>query len=328
MRAIVITGIHGKTPSIEAYERMPGWHVIVVGDRKSIPIASSQTLTYLSMDDQRDLGFSYTALCPENHYSRKNIGYLYALQQGAESMYDTDDDNVPLPEWKEPEHAEVMAGESATGFANVYRYFGDTFCWPRGFPLDALHGEEMNVAVPDAPLEVGVWQSLADSDPDVDAIFRMVFPGRVSFERKTPLVLRAGTYSPFNSQATFWKRAAAPLLYLPSTVSFRFTDILRGYIAQRLLWEQGIHVGFTSPLVRQDRNAHDLMSDFESEVPCQLQVRPLALTLQGMALGSDAFANVRSVYAALSEAKIVEKGEVAACAAWLSDAEAILGPRS
>lgn len=310
------------------YERMPGWHVIVVGDAKSVPIESSPGLTYLSLDDQRGLGFAYTALCPEKHYSRKNIGYLYALREGAEAIYDTDDDNLPLAEWKEPEHEDVLSCSSESGFANVYRHFGDTFCWPRGFPLDGLHDDSMRVTPSDGPIDVGVWQSLADEDPDVDAIFRMVFPGPVSFRKEKPLALAAGTYCPFNSQATFWRRDAAPFLYLPSTVSFRFTDILRGYVAQRLLWEQGRRVGFASPLVRQDRNAHDLMSDFESEVPCQLQVRPLARMLQGMVLGPDMFANMRSAYASLLEAGIVQRGEIAACEAWLSDAESILRARA
>lgn len=41
------------------------------------------------------------ALClvrklPYKSYTRKMIGYLYAISQGAEWIYDTDDDNRPI----------------------------------------------------------------------------------------------------------------------------------------------------------------------------------------------------------------------------------------
>jgi hypothetical protein len=323
-KAIVITSIHGKTPAMEMYEKMDGWHVIVVGDEKSVPIESSDSLTYLSVADQRKLDFAYTEHCPNNHYARKNIGYLYALKEGARQIYDTDDDNLPLADWNDPTDEGLVAAESPTGFANVYAHFSDTFCWPRGFPLDMLHGETTKASSPQKRVTVGVWQSLADGDPDVDAVFRMVFPGTVSFKKKAPLALLPGTYCPFNSQCTFWRRDASPLLYLPSTVTFRYTDILRGYVAQRLLWQQGRVLAFTSPVVRQDRNEHDLMSDFESEVPCQLHAHDVARLLRELTLGSDASDNMRCAYGALRENGIVQPNETNACDAWLSDIESIM----
>ena len=51
-------------------------------------------------------------------------------------------------------------------------------------------------------------------------------------------------------------------MYLPAFVSFRFTDILRGYVAQRIMWDYGLRLGFLPPNVFQKRNEHDLMADF------------------------------------------------------------------
>lgn len=39
--------------------------------------------------------FSIASELPFKSYTRKNIGYLYAISQGAEWIYDTDDDNKP-----------------------------------------------------------------------------------------------------------------------------------------------------------------------------------------------------------------------------------------
>ncbi|VDM75263.1 unnamed protein product [Strongylus vulgaris] len=41
------------------------------------------------------LGFRLLSVSPENSYTRKNIGYLYAIKNGAKWIYDTDDDNKP-----------------------------------------------------------------------------------------------------------------------------------------------------------------------------------------------------------------------------------------
>jgi hypothetical protein len=41
-------------------------------------------------------GFATEALLPTHSYTRKNIGYLYAIAHGAQRIYETDDDNVLL----------------------------------------------------------------------------------------------------------------------------------------------------------------------------------------------------------------------------------------
>jgi len=37
------------------------------------------------------LGYNITKYIPFNSYSRKNIGYLYAIQHGAREIFETDD---------------------------------------------------------------------------------------------------------------------------------------------------------------------------------------------------------------------------------------------
>ena len=316
---IVITTINEKTKAICEFEKLAGWHIVIVGDKKSRPIASGPNLTFLSIEDQQKLGFTITAKLPYNHYTRKNIGYLYAIREGANVIYDTDDDNVPYPHWGlEPfECNKLIQGES--NFVNIYRHFSYERIWPRGFPLDLIRQSEKPTVSTTPSVRVGVWQGLADIDPDVDAIYRLIFNKPVTFERKEPVALPPGKYCPFNSQNTFWTRDAFPFLYLPATTSFRFTDILRGFIAQRLLWILGMHLGFHQATVYQKRNAHDFMRDFKDEVECYLNVKPIVKMINDMDFSGEFTSDILKLYKDLSRAGFVEYREVEILDAWLND---------
>jgi hypothetical protein len=316
---IIITSINEKTKAISEFEKMKGWQLIVVGDVKSKPIENSSSLTFLSIEDQKKLGYHYNALCPENHYARKNIGYLYALENGAEVIYDTDDDNDPYAHWHIPDFFSNLSYVSNSEFVNTYNYFSDELIWPRGFPLDRIHSDKKNKLVKTNKKAIGVWQGLADNEPDVDAVFRLVFNKNIVFQQRESVHLRSGQYCPFNSQNTAWNKKCFPLLYLPSTVSFRVTDILRGYIAQRLMWENDFYLGFISATVYQNRNIHNLIDDFKDEVPIFLNIHDIVGLLSNIQLSHDYFQNIIKVYNALSENGIVQPDEIELLQAWISD---------
>lgn len=322
-RAIVITSIHGVTETVERFLGFDDCEVVLVGDRKTPDIdrEAFENLTYLSIEDQRDLPGDLHEL-PYDHYCRKNLGYLYAIRQGAEVVADTDDDNIPKADWDAwLSEATVRRTVSGPRFANVYEYFTDEFVWPRGLPLD-----EITTPAPD-PVErtavdfeeVGVVQGLADVEPDVDAVFRLVFDERIEFDDRPPVVLEDGTYSPFNSQNTLWPvESLYPYLYLPSTVTFRFTDILRSYVAQRGLRAAGRRLAFTGASVVQDRNVHDLMADFESEIPCYLRTRELVDALESLELSGSPTDDLETIYRELERLGIVESEELIHLDRWLS----------
>jgi hypothetical protein len=317
---IVITTINEKSKAICEFEKMDGWHLVIVGDKKSKLIESNKRITFLSVEDQQKLDYGIIGKLPYNHYTRKNIGYLYAISQGAELIYDTDDDNFPYPDWKFSAFSCQSRIESPSKYSNVYRYFSKENIWPRGFPLDLIAGSgELNV-VDTEIAEIGIWQGLADKDPDVDAIYRLVLGGGIlSFESKPSIYLGKVNYCPFNSQNTLWSKRTFPLLYLPSTVSFRFTDILRGYIVQRLIWEQSLHLGFCSATVLQERNQHDLMKDFRDEVECYLSVRSIVDELDAMSFNGDFNENLLMLYRKLAKEDYVKEQEIGILEEWLAD---------
>jgi len=138
------------------------------------------------------------------------------------------------------------------------------------------------------------------------------------FNNKEPVVLGRGTLCPFNSQNTAFTQEAFPLLYLPATVTFRFTDILRGYVAQPILWTKGLHLGFTNATVVQERNPHDFLKDFESEIPCYLYSERI-INIVTRAIHSDKTMedNLYNAYFALIHAGIVHQDEAKILEAWL-----------
>lgn len=320
---IVITSIHGVTDSILKYAQMEQWHVILVGDRKTPALDRHPhpNITFLSVEEQAQLGLASYSGCPFNHYSRKNLGYLYAIREGAEVIADADDDNMPYPNWEQTTTLNLAEMDMISGsqYANVYRCFTDDFVWPRGYPLSAvLNGRESRTATGVNP-NVMVVQGLVDGDPDVDAIYRLTVAKSIRWRKRAPVVLDRGTYCPINSQNTVWAREAFPYLYLPTTVTFRFTDILRGYVSQPGVWSRGGAIAFTSPSVRQDRNTHNLKADFEDEIPCYTQVERLISVLNSADFSGTPGKDLSRVYDALHASGIVAVSELDAVMAWVRD---------
>ena len=322
MKHIVITSIFPVTEAVELFSKVPGHRLIVVGDKKSPRDWNYPNVDFLEVNDHASIAPDFERELPFNHYCRKMIGYLYALKQGATVIIDTDDDNIPKSTWSFPAFdGSFDTTESNLGFVNVYRNFTDNHIWPRGFPLKRVLSpssiaprESMKKAI----RKIGIWQGLADIDPDVDAIYRLTVGKDCVFNEAPPLVLAPGTLCPFNSQNTAIRKEFFPLLYLPAYVTFRFTDILRGLIAQPILWAAGYDLGFCQATVTQFRNEHDYLKDFESEIPCYLHPDKI-ISIASESIKSDASVqeNLLNAYSALKENDIVEERELKLLALWL-----------
>ncbi len=267
-RWIVITTVQLPTVAIDSISSLcaKGWSAVVVGDTKTPKGWTAPNITYLSIEDQYDLFGRIAKLIPVRHYSRKNLGYLYAIRNGAQLVLETDDDNIPGEQFGNALRQTLLAQPiEVKGWVNVYRYFTDAMIWPRGLSLTAVHSAPPlgNPTEFDCPVQ----QFLADGDPDVDAIYRLLYRDPIDFNRRDAVVPQAGAWCPFNSQNTAFFKEAFPLLYLPCHVSFRMTDIWRSFVAQAALWAHNKRVSFHAATVRHLRNKHDLLRDFRDEVP-------------------------------------------------------------
>lgn len=319
----VITSINPPTSAVLGFSRAKSTTLIVVGDRKSPNDWQCDGVDFISFEAQsKSSTFSIVPKLPVDHYSRKMIGYLEAVHRGAETIIDTDDDNIPKTDWGFPSFRGVFdTTPRDLGFINVYERFSDKKIWPRGLPLEQIaQSQEFQSGVLQSESKVAVWQGLADGEPDVDAIYRLVFGDTTEFNGASPLILDEGTWSPWNSQNTAFSKQFFPLLYLPGFVSFRFTDILRSIVAQPIIWASGHRVGFCGPTVFQDRNDHSLMRDFNDEISMYKQVEQASqICLEATQPALSVSENLRKCYVALSETGIVENREIELLDAWLTD---------
>ncbi|MCM4154709.1 hypothetical protein [Gramella sp. AN32] len=172
-RSIIITSIFEPTEAVKAFAKFKDYDLIVVGDEKSPENWHCENTTYLSIDEQNKLGYQLTQHLPYNHYSRKMLGYLLAMENKADLRIDTDDDNIPKQNWSFPlnEHKYDCIEENE-GFVNIYQLFTDQKIWPRGLPLNLINKRfDFKVLLNEKNCNVGIWQGLADEDPDVDAIY-------------------------------------------------------------------------------------------------------------------------------------------------------------
>jgi STELLO glycosyltransferase-like protein len=298
--------------------------LIVVGDKKG-PDAYDLTGTeFFSFTDQLALDFELARKLPVGHYARKNIGYLIAAGRSASSIYETDDDNAPLTNWKPRQEFIEAVPVAGAGWINVYRFFSDDNIWPRGFAIEELRNfsrrPEPSVGL--TTCRAPIQQGLANNSPDVDAIWRLVLDKPFYFREGKSVYLSPGSWCPFNSQSTWWFPVAYPLMYLPSYCSFRMTDIWRSFVAQRCLWELDCGIAFHGPEVVQDRNDHNLLEDFSDEVPGYLGNGKLARTLGALTLekGVDAIAdNLSACYEALVMAEFFPAEELDLLRSWTKD---------
>ncbi len=325
---IVITSIFEPSEAVAKFAALDEYQLIVVGDKKIPSDWHCNNVLFLSVEQQMESHFKLSQQLPFNHYCRKMLGYLQAMAQGATVIIDTDDDNIPEGYWAFPDFsAEYRCSINELSFVNVYNLYTEQKIWPRGLPLRFVNRPDRltNDQFETESVEVGIWQGLANEDPDVDAVYRLTSDAWCDFERNGEYVLGQGTISPFNSQNTAVRAELFPLLYLPSTVTFRFTDILRGYVAQPIMWLYGYRLGFTEATVLQKRNPHDYMKDFESEIPMYLHSeKVIDLVSEVIDSRLSVGQNLYLAYEALQRAGIVQVDELVTLQAWLADYEELM----
>jgi len=324
----VVTTIQPPTPAVRHLVRMlarHSGHLIIVGDRKGPSDYHLPGSELLTLKQQLSLPLRLPSLLPVNHYVRKNVGYLVAIGRRAPCIFETDDDNAPMRNWR-PRTSTVKAiFARRPSWCNVFAYFTDVLIWPRGFPLEQIGASCRNLPANRSvlrPIASPIQQVLADGNPDVDAIWRFILPATVRFSAKPPLALLRGVWCPFNSQGTWWWPEAYPLMYLPSHCTFRMTDIWRSFIAQRCVWELGNAVTFHAPEVFQRRNPHNLLRDFEDEVPGYLQNGKICGTLSKLNLRQGRRAvpeNLLTCYEALVQKGFFPSMEMELVKTWLQD---------
>src|ERR1035437_8797511 len=161
----IVTTINKPTKAIEKLHEYFGDNLIIVGDEKT-----PKDWNYKGIVPMQE---SEKLYAPKNHYARKNLGYLNAIKNKAELIYDTDDDNIPNKNWIFREEKVNSFVSDNEGWFNVYNIFTDyETIWPRGFSLK--HWRDNTQRSFSKKLNnSSIQQGMVDGDPDVDAIWRL-----------------------------------------------------------------------------------------------------------------------------------------------------------
>lgn len=270
---------------------------IVVGDRKTpagagafcarVERETGCRLTYFDVACQQDFLRRFrrlNRLVPWNSIQRRNVGLIYALEQGFDTVISIDDDNFLMPGSDfvgehitglgVPASQKIVATE--TGWFNCLGMM-QTNCgpvYPRGFALgQRWQAENWNYsdAIRRPAVNAGLWAG----DPDIDALTRIYFP----VEARLPLThdyltLDKGCWCPINTQNTAFHRPAAALSFvivmgqeLSGLKVARYDDIWMSWLLRAVMDHFGDAVRYGKPVVRQDRNQHNLFRDLREELP-------------------------------------------------------------
>jgi len=298
MKALIFTTINQPDNLALMKQRCPDWKPIVAGDLRTPHEATARLCReaggiYLDPETQMKLGFTHAAAMPWNCYGRKNVAYLFALKEGAEMIFITDDDNVPQPDWSQHVRLgrqKVQVVTSSNGWYNPYDG-ADTQdagpITPRGYPWE-LVGDRPQYSFSEAEANIGVIAGLHLGDPDVDAATRIVRKPNVRSYPEREVSPQRGTLSPYDSQNTVIQRDLVPANMLWSYVAngsagagwTRFDDICAGYVGQVIAWKYGYQVRHGRPFVYQERNPHDLASDMSLEADGVRHLKTFIRTLQ------------------------------------------------
>jgi len=269
--------------------------VWIVGDRKTPPsvydLAAELTNSgletiYLDMARQDEWGKGFPSFynrIPYNNETRRNIGFLQALQEGCSRLISIDDDNWPTDdnfalwhsrtgqEWKD----HVVYDES--GFLNVCEYIHfvpSRPIFPRGYPF-LLRGATNNIQHKplSSAVTVGVTAGLWLREPDIDATTWL--NGKVEgtgYLGPDVMVLDQSTWSPINTQNTSVVRELIPAYLcvpmgwdVPGGKIQRYGDIWGGYFLQSVMSSTKYNIAIGRPLVDHRRNPHNYLDDLRQE---------------------------------------------------------------
>ena len=144
---IIITTIFEPSIAINEFiknKNKYNYDIIIVCDKKTnTRIYKTLDVILLDIEKQEQLFNAFSNVLPFNHYCRKNIGYIYAILNKYDIIYETDDDNIPYDSFynilNNITFNNVSEIDSSSNIINIYKLFTDTVIWPRGLPLSKIN---------------------------------------------------------------------------------------------------------------------------------------------------------------------------------------------
>jgi hypothetical protein len=271
---LILTSINEPSVATIKYAQISekkDWQLIFIGDLKT-PHSSYINLenkyknfTYLTPERQEELYPELSEAIGWNKCQRRNIGFLYAYDNGCDILCTTDDDNIPYDNWGD----EIFVGQTIevdcydNKSNNVFDPISPTehnILWHRGYPIEYVPQKNNIEYKGKISRKVLVQADFWDGDPDIDAICRLTHKPIVKFKDFKPFC--SNQIAPFNSQNTFLHRDVIPF-YVVFPYLGRMDDIWGAYVLQYYFPNSVI---YNKATVYQERNIHNLVNNLKDEI--------------------------------------------------------------
>jgi len=270
---IVVTSVNLKTIAISKFDEMKDWNLVVVGDKKTPTPYQLKNGHFMSCKEQEALYPKLSSILGWNNVDRRNLGFLYAYQQGADIVAMVDDDNIPYKDWGQnvvfDKSVEVKEYQTNNLVFDPLSVTSHSHLWHRGFPIHKVslrkcHYEAYEIKT--LKKKILVQADLWDGDPDTDAFNRMVYPNsNIVFNDPYKNKFSSNSmFCPFNMQNTFVARKALKdLISIPYTG--RMCDIWGAYYFEALNPDSVVY-GPASVLHIQKRSWASIIQDCKEEM--------------------------------------------------------------
>lgn len=174
-----------------------------------------------------------------------------------------------------------------------------------------------------------IQQGLCNGLPDVDAVFYFTRKSSgmeafdVRFDADAPKVaLPQGVMAPVNSLNTLFHSPAFWGLALPVSVSPMASDVIRGYWAQRILWEIGGQLVVYPPTVHRSDNVHAHPFDDEKDIHVNVG-RLINFLMEWRSKKQTLFERILDLSYVMAEEGFWGEKDLQFMAAWLQDLVAV-----
>lgn len=269
---IVTTTINSPTISTIKFCKISNdknWKFIIVGDKKTphdeYKKIENNNVIYLTPEFQDTNYKEISDNIGWNSIQRRNIGLIYAYDNGADIIATIDDDNIPYDNWGDNvyigKEIEVDLYENISSpYFDPISVTNHNYLWHRGYPIEYLNIKNNIEYKGKTKRKVLVQADFWDGDPDIDSICRLGSKPIIKFNKFSPFC--TNQLSPFNSQNTFLSREVIPRYAVLPHIG-RMDDIWGSYILQYYFPNSII---YNEPTVYQDRNRQDLITNLEKEI--------------------------------------------------------------
>lgn len=230
-KCIIIITNNAPTDEILKHINNVNYNTIIVADINT-PYNEYVDLNciFLSLEFQNTYFKKLSEAIPFNNYSRKIIGYLYAIINNYEIIYETDDNIEHIDNFDNilvNNSSKIL--ESSCKYINMTNYFYNNKLWERGFPIKYLADDNYNLK------DTNKTPSIISGLVKDNELLNIVTCDNYTVKNSN-VFINNNNIAVFNSKNTFWlNKDLYCSLILPSSLSKDISDIFRSLIVNVIL---------------------------------------------------------------------------------------------